>query len=332
MQGDGPKKRGLSGSAIVHPSGGNVEYAGEESKMNAIVAVAPSTTRSDSMEGSVIERRPAPSAEQFRSQYLAHRRPVVLTGLADAWLARNDYRPARFRAQYGTMRVLPVAGQAPTISEVLDRIERQDPANPAPYPARIDLDRMAPALRAEFEPRYAGSLPDRLADPLLPTRLFEGYSNYEMFFGGPNARFPYLHYDYFHVHTWVTQLHGHKTFVMYAPEDAELLYPRADEPWQSSIPDIERPDYARFPRFREARAHVVTLGPGDTLFVPTGWWHTTRADELNISVAWGQLGPDNWSEFVGDVRAIARGKAGRPLEYAVAALLAAIGAASRLRE
>lgn len=300
--------------------------------MNAIVAVAPEPTRSDLAPARAIERRPAPSADEFRRTYLAHRMPVVLTGLADAWLARHDYRPARFRAQYGTMRVLPVAGETPTIAEVLERIERQDPANPAPYPARIDLDRMAPELRDEFRPRYAGSLPDRLDDPLLPTRLFEGYSNYEMFFGGPNARFPYLHYDYFHVHTWVTQLHGRKTFVMYPPDDAECLYPRADERWQSSIADIERPDLARYPLFREARAHVVTLAPGDTLFMPTGWWHTTRANELNISVAWGQLGPDNWSEFVGDVREIARGKGGRALEWAVAAWLATVGAAARLRE
>ena len=299
--------------------------------MNASFAVVPAGVAEDTMEGQAIERRAAPSAEEFRRRYLLPRQPVVLTGLSERWLARNDYSPRRFRGQYGDMRVLPVDGRAPTIREVLDMIEANDPARRAPYPARIDLDRMAPELRDEFQPRYAGSVPDRLEHPLLPTRLFEGYSNYEMFFGGPDARFPYLHYDYFHVHTWVSQLHGRKTFVLYPPEDAPCLYPREDEPWQSSIADIESPDLVRYPRFRDARAHHVTLAPGDTLFLPTGWWHTTRATDMNISVAFGQLGPDNWDEFVGDVRSIARRK-GRLFEMAVRIYLGAVGALARLRE
>lgn len=299
--------------------------------MNAIAESAPAASSSEPSRAFPIARRTAPSSDDFRRDYLLPRRPVVLTDLATPWLERHEYTPDRFRRDYGTMRVLPVAGRSPTIREVLDAIEANDPANRAPYPARIDLDRMAPELRAEFEPRYAGSLPDRLTDPLLPTRLFEGYSNYEMFFGGPNARFPYLHYDYFHVHTWVTQLYGRKTFVLYPPEDAACLYPREDEPWQSSIADIEAPDPERFPRFREARAHGVTLERGDTLFMPTGWWHTTRADEPNISIAFGQLGPDNWDEFVGDVREIAARK-GRAVARSISAYLAGVAALATLRE
>lgn len=306
---------------------------GEADFMDAVLAavpVSPPAARTTATKG--IERRPAPPAADFRRDYLIPRQPVVLSDLAEPWLRRNAYTPDRFRRDYGDMRVLPVDGRAPTIREVLDMIEANDPARRAPYPARIDLDRMAPELRDEFQPRYAGSLPDRLGDPLLPTRLFAGYSNYEMFFGGPDARFPYLHYDYFHVHTWVTQLHGSKTFVLFPPADAACLYPRDDEPWQSQVADIEAPDLARFPRFAEARAHRVTLQRGDTLFMPTGWWHTTRAAEANISVAFGQLGPDNWDEFVGDVRSIAARKRQPALDWAVARYLEAVGALARLRE
>ena len=300
--------------------------------VNAIAVDAPVVLRHDAPIMPVIERRSAPRADVFRREYLLPRRPVVLDDLAHEWLARHEYTPGRFRRDYGSMRVLPVDGRAPTIREVLDAIEANDPSNRAPYPARLDLDRMAPELRDEFQPRYAGSLPDRLADPLLPTRLFEGYSNYEMFFGGPAARFPYLHYDYFHVHTWVTQLYGRKTFVLYPPGDAQLLYPRDDEPWQSRIVDIESVDLERFPRFAEARPRRITLQRGDTLFLPTGWWHTTRADEPNISVAFGQLGPDNWDEFVADVAGIATRKQRHLLAWAAATYLRGVDAVARLRE
>lgn len=301
--------------------------------MNAAVAESPAVTRTTPSPARTVDRIAAPDPDVFRREYLLPRRPVVLTGIVDRWLARGDYTPARFRRDYGDMRVLPVAGVQPTIREVLDAIESDDPHRRAPYPARIDLDRMAPELRDEFAPRYAGSLPDRLGHPLLPRRLFAGYSNWEMFFGGRDAKFPYLHYDYFHVHTWVNQLHGRKTFVLYPPDDAACLYPREDEPWQSSVPDIDAPDLARFPRFARARAHVVTLAPGDALFMPTGWWHTTRASEPNISVAFGQLGEDNWDEFVADAREIARRRRfGAVLEPLARAYFGAVRAAARYAE
>jgi hypothetical protein len=37
--------------------------------------------------------------------------------------------------------------------------------------------------------------------------------------------------------------------------------------------DFERPDYARFPKFREARGQEAIVGPGDVLYIPIYWWH-----------------------------------------------------------
>jgi hypoxia-inducible factor 1-alpha inhibitor (HIF hydroxylase) len=37
--------------------------------------------------------------------------------------------------------------------------------------------------------------------------------------------------------------------------------------------DFERPDYTRFPKFREARGQEAIVGPGDVLYIPIYWWH-----------------------------------------------------------
>ena len=49
--------------------------------------------------------------------------------------------------------------------------------------------------------------------------------------------------------------------------------------------DPERPDLTRFPRFRHARLFSLTLGPGEGLLIPVGWWHHVRALDICINVS-----------------------------------------------
>ncbi|MFX8258165.1 cupin-like domain-containing protein, partial [Acinetobacter baumannii] len=54
-----------------------------------------------------------------------------------------------------------------------------------------------------------------------------------------------------------------------------------------SLVDLAAPDLARFPRFAEALPHaqVVTLEPGDALFIPSQWWHGVEGlDPINALV------------------------------------------------
>jgi hypothetical protein len=56
--------------------------------------------------------------------------------------------------------------------------------------------------------------------------------------------------------------------------------------------DPEAPDYRRHPRFREATVYAGTLGPGETLFIPHGWWHHTRSLDAAVAMNfwWGGRG------------------------------------------
>jgi len=44
------------------------------------------------------------------------------------------------------------------------------------------------------------------------------------------------------------------------------------------------------------------IGPGETLFIPNGWWHTARSLSFTISVAFDLLGASNWPRFRNEVR------------------------------
>ena len=262
-----------------------------------------------------VDRCASLSMAEFVERYRDPRRPVILTDAARAWPLYGRATPDWFRQHHGD-HVVRVRGQDYRLAELLDLLESSSAERPAPYPCKIEIAKGFRALLDDVTPRFAYSLPDRQAHPLVPQRLFRYVNNLEIFFGGPGGEFPYLHYDVMRLHAWITQLHGDKEFTVYAPDQEHLLYVNPLLPWQSSIKDHHHPDYERYPLLRQAVSQKIVVRAGETLFLPCGWWHTARSLNTTISVAFDQLGPDNWGDFVGDVVDERRRK-GHPLKAAL---------------
>jgi Cupin-like domain len=72
---------------------------------------------------------------------------------------------------------------------------------------------------------------------------------------------------------------GMRRFTLFPPEQVANLYMGPLELTPAGTPvslvDLAAPDLARFPRFAEAlaAAQVVTLEPGDAIYIPFHWWH-----------------------------------------------------------
>jgi lysine-specific demethylase 8 len=67
------------------------------------------------------------------------------------------------------------------------------------------------------------------------------------------------------------QIYGEKRFILFPPSERRRLYwhPRGGH----CAVDLDDPDYLRHPRLRRARGYQCVLRPGESLYIPTGWFH-----------------------------------------------------------
>ena len=79
---------------------------------------------------------------------------------------------------------------------------------------------------------------------------------------------------------WLTNFVGRKRFVLFHPGHRHLV---EDE---QGFMDVDAPDDARFPRWREAPRVEAEVGPGDVIYIPRRWPHHVRSldDTLSLTV------------------------------------------------
>ena len=84
---------------------------------------------------------------------------------------------------------------------------------------------------------------------------------------------------------------GRRRFTLFPPDQTPNLYPGPFDLSPGgvplSLPELEAPDFALYPRFAEALAvaQSAELEPGDAIFIPYAWWHHVQSlSGLNILV------------------------------------------------
>ncbi len=262
-----------------------------------------------------IDRRAGLSYADFEREYLLPRRPVILTDVLEKCPAGAKWTPDYFRRLMGT-KLVPTDDGPMQMDRVMDGITKPDPKGRTPFLRERPVPWVLPELLPDLDPFPVYTTPNwfeypfaRWADPFkcgfgaMLLRL----SQTDINITGPGMAFPVLHLDRFHCHAMILQWCGRKEFFVFAPDQTPYLYPDANGD-VATVNDVENPDLQRFPLFAKATMHRVTLNPGEALFNPSGWWHTTRTLDPSIATV---ISFGNRSNWLGVIRhMIPRGRLG----------------------
>lgn len=108
------------------------------------------------------------------------------------------------------------------------------------------------------------------------------------FFGGQGA-ITRIHRDMDNSCVFLTELAGYKRVVLFDPKYSQKLY-QYPFSTHTSI-DVNHPDFVKYPALKDAKGIDCTIGPGDTIFMPAGWWHHIEYNTAGLGFAIRSLSP-----------------------------------------
>jgi histone arginine demethylase JMJD6 len=236
--------------------------------------------------------------KRYVREYVRPLNPVIITDGIEHWAARKKWTLDFFRQKYGGLP-LTVDGRQLALGTLIDEVRVSTPERPAPYLRNHPVKNLPAELQLDVQPMPECASPNWFDNRLIKT--WKDFTYVELYIGGTGARFPVLHYDGLHTHAFLMQLEGVKEYVAFPPSQSPLMYAgQGERENKSDVDNIETPDLTRFPKFVEASGFRFKLYPGETLFVPAGWWHTARILSPSITVSINGANAANWKNFSRD--------------------------------
>jgi Cupin-like domain len=242
-----------------------------------------------------VARRVSVTRDEFLRDFVAASRPLVLTGLAADWPALERWAPEQLAERYGEVIVEVQSGREADPDFELNKLRHRSEMPLATLVQRVragagnDLYLTAnnQALkRPSLAPLLhdVGGLPDWVDRAALPGAAL-------LWLGGAGTKTPLHHDTLMLLHTQVV---GRKLWHLASPLQTPCLY---NTRGVFSPVDLAQPDLQRHPAAGAVQVLEVVLEPGETLFVPVGWWHQVRSLDVSVSLSYTNLDLPNHFDY-----------------------------------
>lgn len=118
-----------------------------------------------------------------------------------------------------------------------------------------------------------------------------------LFFGGAGSS-TRNHFDIDMSNVFLSQYKGVKKIWLFPLDQSDLMYKL---PYNfHSIANLKDPDYEKFPALKYLKGYEAEIHPGETIFMPSGWWHYIQYPTEGYSIAVRALPAkiyDKWRGF-----------------------------------
>lgn len=239
-----------------------------------------------------VEKRPHITRSEFIERHVRGSRPLVLTEVASDWPAMKRWSAQDLKTRFGHLEVEIQAERSADphyeenklahrrnvrLGDFVDQVVAGGATNDYYLTANNEALR-----RPDFAPLLAdiGTLPDFCDHAAL--------AHLSSFWFGPAGTNTPLHHDT--VMLFHTQVVGRKRWRMISPLETPRVY---NHNGVFSPIDLDKPDFERYPLFRDVKVLEVIVDPGETVFLPLGWWHQVTALDMSLSFSFSNIDVPN---------------------------------------
>ncbi|KAG6705463.1 hypothetical protein I3842_07G180400 [Carya illinoinensis] len=238
-----------------------------------------------SLDNGTVERKKDLSIEEFYHQYDG-KKPVLLTGLADSWPARLTWTTDQFLLNYGdtAFRISQKSSQKILIKfkDYVSYMKLQHDEDPI-YIFDDKFGEVAPGLLKDY------SVPYLFQEDFFDVLDRDQRPPFRWLIVGPERSGASWHIDPALTSAWNTLLCGRKRWALYPPGRVPLgVTVHVNE--EDGDVNVEAPSSLQwwldiYPLLAdEDKPFECTQLPGETIFVPSGWWHCVLNLEITIAV------------------------------------------------
>ena len=216
--------------------------------------------------------------DEFSNSYFIPLQPLIIQDLAKSWPALKKWTPDFFKDQHGNQQVKVYDESFVEAGEhymtKAKSISLKDFIN-AIISTSQDLRMFLYNIKSE--------IPSLIDDITFPS-LVDGLSKKFVFmFFGCKGSVTQMHFDIDMSHVFHTSIFGKKTITLFPFEHSKNLH-RYPFTCRSYV-NVDQPDFKQYPRLKNAQGYQVTLEPGETLYIPSGYWHHFVYDDAACAIS-----------------------------------------------
>jgi hypothetical protein len=226
-----------------------------------------------------IERVKDITKQEFIEKYYKPQRPVLIENLTKDWVAHTKWTIDYFQEHAGDL-IVPLYNSEPTKG-------KQNSAAPVKEMKMYDylqLLKTQPTDLRIFFFNLLDNMPELLKDIAYPDIDLKFFKRLPvMFFGGGGSRV-LPHYDMdlsdlVHFH-----FQGHKSVILFAPEQTKYLYKVPFSVHNLETINMDNPDFDAYPALKNVVGIHAEMKHGDALYMPSGYWHYIKYLDGGFSI------------------------------------------------